>query len=193
MSPSPQPEPPARARLRHFCTGPKMASSNTLHAKIAPIFTLRFVLAPKSSKSPAYAYLSRRLCFKIVEIPSLRGRSKFLHAQNILHARLLNFRCTKIFDSIIRTKIFDTRDEKFSGSTHPTFRTSRDATYAVKMAYQHNRQKIFWGGQPTLAFFAPPTGAYRIFWIQFSLLWQPSKLPKPMKNQANPRKSSLFR
>ena len=27
-------------------TGPKMASSNTLHAKIAPILTLRGVLAP---------------------------------------------------------------------------------------------------------------------------------------------------
>ena len=88
----------------HPNLAPKMASSNTLHAKIAPILTLRVVLAPKSSKSTGYAYLSRRLCFKIVEIPSLRGRSKFLHAQNILQARLLNFR---------RTKIFDMRHEKF--------------------------------------------------------------------------------
>ena len=83
---------------------PKMASSATLRAKISAILTLLVVLVPKSSKSTAYAYLSRRLCFKIVEIPSLRGRSKFLHAQNILQARLLNFR---------RTKIFDMRHEKF--------------------------------------------------------------------------------
>ena len=83
---------------------PKMASSNTLPAKIAAILTLRTVSAHKSSQSLPYAYLSRRLCFKIVEIPSLRGRSKFLHAQHILHARLLNFR---------RTKIFDMRHEKF--------------------------------------------------------------------------------
>ena len=66
--------------------------------------TLRSLFAPKSSKSTSYAYLSRRLWFKIVEIPSSRGRSKFLHAQNILQARLLNFR---------RTKIFDMRHEKF--------------------------------------------------------------------------------
>ena len=82
---------------------PKMASNN-LRAKMSAILTLRVVLAPNASKSTPYAYLSRRLCFKIVEIPSLRGRSKFLHAQNILQARLLNFR---------RTKIFDMRHEKF--------------------------------------------------------------------------------
>ena len=110
-------------------TAPKMASSNTLHAKIAPILTLRLVLAPKSSKSPPYAYLSRRLCFKIVEIPSLRGHSKFLHAQNILQDRLLNFRHPKIFDmrhelNLRRTKIFDMGYEKFQGSTYRTFRTS---------------------------------------------------------------------
>ena len=58
----------------------------------------------------------------------------------------------------IRTKIFDMRDEKISGSTHPTFRTSRDATYAVKMAYQHNRQKIFLGGQPKRLRFLSPNG-----------------------------------
>ena len=85
-------------------TGPEMAPNATLRTKIAAVPTLRSVLAPKSSKSRPYAYLSRRLCFKIVEIPSLRGRSKFLHAQNILQARLLNFR---------RTKIFDMRHEKF--------------------------------------------------------------------------------
>ena len=83
---------------------PKMASSNTLPAKIYAILTLRSLGAHKSSQSLPYAYLSRRLCFKIVEIPSLRGRSKFLHAQNILPARLLNFR---------RPKIFDMRHEKF--------------------------------------------------------------------------------
>ena len=38
-------------------TGPKMASSNTLREKIAPILTLRVVFAPKSSKSTPYAYL----------------------------------------------------------------------------------------------------------------------------------------
>ena len=59
----------------HPNLAPKMASSNTLHAKIAPILTLCLALAPKSSISPPYAYLSRRLCFKIVEIPSLRDRS----------------------------------------------------------------------------------------------------------------------
>ena len=106
-----------------------MASSRTLHAKIAPILTLRLVLAPKSSKSPPYAYLSRRLCFKIVEIPSLRGHSKFLHAQNILQDGLLNFRHPKIFDmrhelNLRRTKIFDMGYEKFQGSTYRTFRTS---------------------------------------------------------------------
>ena len=85
---------------------PKMASTNTLPAKISAILTLRVALAPKSSKSTLYAYLSRRLCFKIVEIPSLRGRSKFLHAQNILHARLLNFRRTKIFDMALRHEKF---------------------------------------------------------------------------------------
>ena len=82
----------------------KITSSNTLPAKIAAILTLRSVCAHKSSQSLPYAYLSRRLCFKIVEIPSLRGRSKFLHAQHSVHARLLNFR---------RTKIFDMRLEKF--------------------------------------------------------------------------------
>ena len=85
-------------------TVPKMTSSNTLPAKIAAILTLRTVSAHISSQSLPYAYLSRRLCFKIVEIPSLRGRSKFLHAQHSVHARLLNFR---------RTKIFDMRLEKF--------------------------------------------------------------------------------
>ena len=66
-----------------------------------------------------YAYLSRRLCFKIVEIPSLRGHSKFLHDQNILQDRLLNFRHPKIFDmrhelNLRRTKIFDMGYEKIS-------------------------------------------------------------------------------
>ena len=84
---------------------------------------------PQSSKSTPYAYLSRRLCFKIVEIPSLRGHSKFLHAQNILQDRLLNFRHPKIFDmrhelNLRRTKIFDMGYEKFQGSTYRTFRTS---------------------------------------------------------------------
>ena len=84
---------------------------------------------PRSSKSTPYAYLSRRLCFKIVEIPSLRGHSKFLHAQNILQDRLLNFRHPKIFDmrhelNLRRTKIFDMGYEKFQGSTYRTFRTS---------------------------------------------------------------------
>ena len=74
---------------------------------------------PRSSKSTPYAYLSRRLCFKIVEIPSLRGHSKFLHAQNILHDRLLNFRHPKILDmrhelNLRRTKIFDMGYEKIS-------------------------------------------------------------------------------
>ena len=74
---------------------------------------------PGSSKSTPYAYLSRRLCFKIVEIPSLRGHSKFLHAQNILQDRLLNFRHPKIFDmrhglNLRRTKIFDMGYEKIS-------------------------------------------------------------------------------
>ena len=74
---------------------------------------------PQSSKSAPYAYLSRRLCFKIVEIPSLRGHSKFLHAQNILQDRLLNFRHPKIFDmrhelNLRRTKIFDMGYEKIS-------------------------------------------------------------------------------
>ena len=85
-------------------TAPKITSSSTPPAKIVGILTLRTVSAHISSQSLPYAYLSRRLCFKIVEIPSLRGRSKFLHAQHILHARLLNFR---------RTKIFDMRPEKF--------------------------------------------------------------------------------
>ena len=106
-----------------------MTSSNTLPAKIAAILTLRTVSAQKSDQSLPYAYLSRRLCFKIVEIPSLRGHSKFLHAQNILQDRLLNFRHPKIFDmrhelNLRRTKIFDMGYEKFQGSTYRTFRTS---------------------------------------------------------------------
>ena len=96
-----------------------MAPIATLRAKIASILTLRVVLAPQSSKSTPYAYLSRRLCFKIVEIPSLRGHSKFLHAQNILQDRLLNFRHPKILDmrhelNLRRTKIFDMGYAKIS-------------------------------------------------------------------------------
>ena len=42
---------------------------------------LRGVLAPKSSISISYAYPTRRLCSKIVEIPSSRVRCNFLHIQ----------------------------------------------------------------------------------------------------------------
>ena len=65
-------------------TGPEMAPNATLRAQIAAIPTLRSVLAPKSSQSLPHASLTWRLRFKIVEIPSPRGRSKFLQAQNIL-------------------------------------------------------------------------------------------------------------
>ena len=98
----------------------------------------RDVCALKSSRSPPYAAARNFCTLKIFYMPacSIFGAPKFS----------------------IRTKIFDMRDEKFSGSTHPTFRTSRDATYAVKMAYQHNRQKIFLGGQPKRLRFLPPNG-----------------------------------
>ena len=69
------------------------------------------------------------------------------------------------------------RDEKFSGFTHPTFRTSRDATYAVKMAYQHNRQKIFWGGQPKrLRFLPPQRGRINTRFAAFFKIYQIIKL-----------------
>ena len=67
-------------------------------------------------------------------------------------------------------------------SSHHPIIASRDATYALKMASYHNRQKIFGGANQNACVFCPPTGAYRIFWFQLFLLWQPSKLPKPMKN-----------
>ena len=45
--------------------------------------------------------------------------------------------------------------------------------------------KDLFGGatKNALAFFYPPTGAYRIFRFQLFLVWQPSKLPEPMKNE----------
>ena len=75
--------------------------------------------------------------------------------------------------------------KKFQGLTYRTFRTSVMLWNCVgtlllplklnfyfscwnwNSKWPTNRQKILFGGQPkTLAFFYPPTGAYRIFWFQ---------------------------
>ena len=133
--------PPATPYTRKSLRSLPYASSwlqNRRNPQLTRIF--RDVCASKSSRSPPYAAARNFCTLKIFYMPacSIFGPPKFS----------------------IRTKIFDMRDEKISGSTHPTFRTSRDATYAVKMAYQHNRQKIFLGGQTiSLRFLTPQRGS----------------------------------
>ena len=47
-------------------------------------------------------------------------------------------------------------------SSHHRIIASRDATYALQMAYYHNQSKDFFGGPNNkLAFFDPPTGEYK--------------------------------
>ena len=138
--PKPAPKwPPATPYTRKSLRSLPYASSwlqNRRNPRLTRIF--RDVCALKSSRSPPYAAARNFCTLKIFYMPacSIFGAPKFS----------------------IRTKIFDMRDEKFSGSTHPTFRTSRDATYAVKMAYQHNRQKIFGGANQNDCVFCPPNG-----------------------------------
>ena len=118
-SPSPQPQPQPEPDSATFAPAQKWPPATPYTRKSLRSLPYGASWLPQSSKSTPYAYLSRRLCFKIVEIPSLRGHSKFLHAQNILQDRLLNFRHPKMFDmrhglNLRRTKIFDMGYEKIS-------------------------------------------------------------------------------
>ena len=131
------------------------------HPVPAPEWSPMQPYARKSPRSLRYAsswlqdrqnlYLPRRLCFRIVEIPTLRGRCRFLHAKkNYIPA------C-----SIFGAPKFSTCDTKNIKVRPITLFGHLGTPYMLWKWLTNRTDKIFCGGQPKRLRFSPPTGAYR--------------------------------